>query len=77
MFMLMFLAGMQTADAHHKHRGAKAAPPPKHHHVRPPPRHISHKAYRHDGHKYYDEPCITEGADDKCTVCITHCVSAH
>ena len=55
LFMLMFLAGMQTADAHHKHRGAKAAPPPKHHHVRPPPRHISHKAYRHDGHKYYDD----------------------
>ena len=55
LFMLMFLAGMQTADAHHKHRGAKTAPPPKHHHVRPPPRHISHKPYRYNGHKYYDD----------------------
>ena len=55
LFMLMFLAGMQTADAHHKHRHAKAAPPAKHHHVRPPPRHISHKPYRYNGHKYYDD----------------------
>jgi hypothetical protein len=55
LFMLMFLAGMQTADARHKHRNAKPAPPAKHHHVRPKPRHISHKTYHHDGHKYYDD----------------------
>ena len=55
LFMLMFLAGMQTADAHHKHRAAKPTPPPQHRHVRPPPRHISHKPYHHDGRKYYDD----------------------
>jgi hypothetical protein len=55
LFMLMFLAGMQTADAHHKHRAAKPAPPPQHRHVRPAPRHISHKPYHHDGRKYYDD----------------------
>ena len=55
LFMLMFLASMQTADAHHRHRKAKPAPPAKHLHVRPSPRHISHKTYRQNGHKYYDD----------------------
>ena len=55
LFMLMFLASMQTADAHHRHRKAKPAPPAKHLHVRPAPRHISHKIYRQDDHRYYDD----------------------
>ena len=58
LFMLMFLASMQTADAHHKHRRATPPPPPQHHHVRPTPR-PKPKPYRHEGHKYYEHDGIT------------------